>query len=59
MGRGLVGALNEGGAWPLLHLRGGRPTALIRQQRALRRDKRRIKWYLAIDRDEFEPYVKV
>jgi hypothetical protein len=37
-----MGALGEGGARPLLHLRGGRPTALIRQQRAVRRDRRRV-----------------
>jgi hypothetical protein len=38
-----VGALGEGGARPLLHLRGGRSTAPIRQQRAVGRDRRRVK----------------
>jgi hypothetical protein len=37
-----VGALGEGGARSLLHLRGGRPTALIFQQRAVHRDRRRV-----------------
>jgi hypothetical protein len=38
-----VGAPDEGGVRPLLHLRGERPTTLIHQQRAVRRDRNRVK----------------
>jgi hypothetical protein len=38
-----MGALGEGGMRPLLHFRGGRPTDSIRQQRAVRRDRRRVR----------------